>query len=165
MLHYLFEERKPFTKRLYHGTQSRPDYTSAQHTGYNSTAFGPYNSERHAIFLTDDPNFASLYGNVYTFEVRFKNMFDGDLKEMAFRAARTIDAHGPNRDIWIDLMNVRDEMIWALFEDELGEYFVSYMKDQGYDSVFFEEEHSEAGKSTMVNTYAAFDPTSIKMVD
>ena len=145
--------------RLFHSTDK--DFTQFE-TGrktYNDYGLlGLQETERHAIFATEDPEVSQEYIQgkskasmmpVY-FDIKgpldLTKGFSGDVLE-------ELKSKGLNASYY---RNARNK--WEFFDGEDGKQFVKVLKELGYDGVIFQED-SKNGAST---TYAAFDPEQVK---
>lgn len=146
-----------------------PSFTMG-HTGDNSHTFGSYQSTRHGIFFSDNPDFAGLYGKVgkYTLHVRRTLDFDADRMDTLYKFIDSLDAFSPaERPIWLSARNVvlGHWQPWQLFEDELGAKFVAYLQSIGYDSVSFQEFNLDDDEQAhQSHTIVVLDPKLVHVV-
>ena len=144
----------------FHGTE-KPKIFTKQHAGNNSHTFGAYNSTRYGTFFSDNREFAKIYGNhVRDFKLNINNIAD-NLPELAYRYYNEDpdNLRETDRSLWLDFRNVRNE--WMLFEDDMGEIFVPWLIEQGYDGAKFEEWHEVESNEISGTTYVVFDPVNI----
>lgn len=153
----------------YHGSEHTKPRFATSHTGNNSHTFGAYTSTRTGIFFSDNPQFSRMYGTVGKYDLTMQNTCT-DLMEWAFRYGMTLDAHDPDqRPMWLEISGITrgsggDE--WHLFEDEVGEVFVPWLKEQGFDSAQFEEwGEDDNGEECQSLTTVVFDPSQIRGLD
>jgi len=156
------------TVTVYHGSQmDNPNFVLG-HTGENSTTFGSYNSTRWGVFFTDNIDFARMYGKVNSYNITINNTLDLD-KEQAtdviYEFSETLDPHNQEeRPIWLDVGNVLRGywQKWQLFEEDLGEVFVSYLQSNGFDSAKFTEYNKDDNDiEHKSNTIVVFNPSNI----
>lgn len=152
-------------KIMWHGSDSDDPRFDIGHRGKNSHTFGNYESNRYGIFFTDNPQFAALYGTPKKFVVYPKNTFDFDyshdikLAEMDF--LNYYEETGVPDDIKHIARYTKHE--WEWFENELGAYFVNWLKDRGYDSARFTEYNlDDEGKELVSNTLVILDKHIIR---
>lgn len=140
----------------YHGSSNEHQGFDTKHTGTNSTVFGAYHNDRHGIFFSLNPHFAALYGDVIEYELNISNTIDlNENPNIVFEFTQKNDL---DRNVMLDARSVMygDWSTWQLFEDELGEEFVSFLKEKGYDSASFaesnfdDEENEIEGKTIVV---------------
>jgi len=145
----------------YHGSSNEHQGFDTKHTGDNSHTFGSYNTDRHGIFFSLNPKFAAMYGDVIQYELNINNTtnLDKSLDIVAAFADQTTD-----RGIRMDAQNVlyKHWSVWQLFEDDLGKEFVTFLKDQGYDSATFTEyNENDDGKEIDGKTIVVFNPSKV----
>lgn len=142
--------------RGYHGSRAEeyPVFYLG-HTGYNSHTFGDYQSTRYGAFFTDNPDVAKQYGDVRAFEFDPSNLIDMD---------RAVMGHGNViwdfvevlRDVdWNTFQTARQMMhdsapAWHWFEDDVGKYFVQFLRERGFDGATFQEEIGDKISNTVV---------------
>lgn len=150
----------------YHGSTQDNVVFDPTHLGNNSHTFGHYNAKRTGVFFSDNPRFSAMYGKVQKYQLNITSTAT-DLTELAFRAASEFDAFDQTqREMWLAFMGIsrnygRD--LWQLFEDEVGDFFVPWLVDQGYDSARFEEyNEDDNGTEHRSITTVVFDPSKIK---
>ena len=138
------------------------------HIGTNSnTIAGNYDIERHGVFFSDNKHFAKIYGNhVKDFELKIDNIAT-NLRELAYRCYRDeeFEMEPATRDEikWLTRGNNSE---WHLFDDDVGETFVAWLKEQGYDGAAFEEyQENQEGEEIGGTTYVVFDPIDIVPVN
>jgi ADP-Ribosyltransferase in polyvalent proteins len=159
------------TVTAYHGSQvSQPEFKMG-HTGNNSHTFGAYTSTRWGVFFTNNPDFARMYGEVGQYTLNLSNTLNlgTDNGNTLYYFIQTLDAHDPQeRPIWLEAMAVwrgRDARYWQAFEEEVGERFVAYLKEQGYDSAtFYETNEDDHGNEVESQTIVVFDPSKISRI-
>jgi hypothetical protein len=137
----------------YHGSRSEeyPVFYLG-HTGYNSHTFGEYQSTRYGAFFTDNPEVAKQYGDVRAYEFDPQNVLNLD------KVGDTIVWHFVQKmkdidyGVYQDARNAMyaDHPYWHFFEDEIGQYFVKYLREQGYDAATFREEIGDEMSNTIV---------------
>lgn len=165
--HELIEE----TVRAYHGSSHPSQAFVLGHTGENSHTFGHYQSQRWGAFFTDNPEFAQIYGQVGAYDLNIQHTLNlkQDRGETIYQFMQTLDAFDGQgeREVYLDARNVLhgDWPYWHLFENELGKRFVAYLKEQGYDSVSFEEYNEDGdGEEHRSQTIVVLDPSLIQPV-
>lgn len=147
---------------MYHGSQTRNPVFFKRHTGNNSHTFGNYNSTRYGAFFTDNPKFAKLYGQVQSYDINVRRTLDldKDRGNTIAKFIKTLDPHGPDREVWLAANNVLrgSWAYWHLFEDDLGEKFTKFLEENGYDSASFRESNSDDnGRDVESKTVVVFD--------
>lgn len=150
----------------YHGSSEGEPVFAASHTGNNSHTFGSYQSTRHGIFFTDNPQFAALYGKVTRYRLNLRHTLDLENdNNTVWDFVQSLDPHSPERDLWLTAREImfRDKY-WQLFEDEVGERFVPFLQQRGYDSATFTEYHDENGEEFKSKTIVVFDPRLITLI-
>jgi hypothetical protein len=160
----LIEKLELVEKRLtlWHGSQSDDPRFTIGHTGNNSHTFGNYDSIRHGIFLTDNPEFAKIYGKPKKYVVYPQKTFDFNNSHHINKAEDkflSLDSDIPN-EIYNTARYTKNE--WEWFEDDLGKYFVNWLKENGFDSASFTEYHDEDGKEIKSNTLVMLDLNKIR---
>lgn len=142
--------------RGYHGSRSDgyPIFYLG-HTGYNSHTFGDYESTRYGAFFTNNPEVAKQYGDVRTYEFDPQHVLDMD-RAVAGEGNVIWDFVSIIRDVdWDVFQDARNMMLanaqaWMWFEDEVGKYFIYYLRERGYDAATFEEEIGDEISQTVV---------------
>jgi len=148
----------------YHGSSNDHAAFDVKHTGNNSTSFSDYNSTRYGVFFTTNPDFAAIYGDVMEYELNISNTLNLDTNKAMDILNEFVEMmFDKDRDIALDSRSVLhgDWSIWQLFEDELGKTFVSYLKNLGYDSATFIEEHEADDEDIQSQTIVVFNPSKI----
>ena len=150
--------------RGYHGTDE-PKIFQKTHTGTNSHVFGNFTTTRTGTFFSDNSEFAKIYGNhVKDFELNLDNVAT-DLGNLAYNFWTEGEENGVDRDILLlarEVVYGGAQDSWHLFEDELGEHFVSWLIEKGYDGAMFEEYlENDDGEEISGTTYVVFDPIDI----
>lgn len=149
----------------YHGSQPRDTTGFAlSHRGVNSHTFGEYESDRHGVFFTTNPEFAKLYGDVEQYELMVTNTIDLDDRNTDF--ADFVDQlMDQDRNLGLearDVLQYGKGKVWATFEDELGKHFVEYLLGQGYDSARFTEyNEDDEGRELESETIVVLEPNKI----
>jgi hypothetical protein len=149
----------------YHGSQSANPTFVMGHTGENSHTFSPsYQTQRWGIFFSDNPKFAALYGEPKAYRLNLSDTLnlDKDRGDTITAFVETLDPHDPvERPIWMDARNVQQGTwrMWQIFEGELGQRFVAFLRAEGYDSVtFYEANDDDAGDEHESQTIVVLDP-------
>lgn len=151
--------------RAYHGSsQTKPTFILG-HTGHNSYTFGSYNSQRWGAFFSDNPDFARMYGNVGEYDLNISHTanFDNN-NNIIWEFIQSLDAFDPNeRPIWLEarcsFFGANPPRYWQFFEDEVGERFVAFLREHGYDSAVFEEyNEDDDGETHKSHTIVVLDP-------
>lgn len=145
---------------LYHGSPSDDPRFKIGHTGKNSHTFGDYESTRHGIFLTDNPEFAKLYGEPRQYDVYPQKTAPLDHTDITYNFMKDSE----DSDYYQDIKQlVFSNATWEFFEDEVGELFTKWLKHNGYDSArFIEYNTNDNGKELKSNTLVLLDLTKIK---
>jgi hypothetical protein len=157
---------------LYHATAGDFDQFEVGRKSYNSNVFGPYETNRHGIFLAEDPSFAGEFvidaespnskpkkgGKTLPVYVNIKSPLD--LREgKSTLDQETLDEfkeHGVNPR-WI--LN-GTQHTWELFDDDDGKEFVRAAQEIGYDGAIITDDSQGDAKNT--DTWVAFKPEQIK---
>lgn len=153
----------------YHGSQEDAPNFIIGHDGNVSNAFGNYTSKRYGVFLSNNPKFAQQYGKVGTYEITTDHILPPrGVRGIVDEFIDTLDPFGEDRGIWLEARNVQmgSWPFWRMFEDELGERFYNYVKDD-YDAIQFEEDHeddTEENGSVESLTTVVLNPSVIKRV-
>lgn len=151
------EQGRPLV--VWHGTDKGFDVFQARSKSVNTTTFGPVETERTGIFVSDNVDFARQYGSrVLALYARIENPAKIN-RNLVLDFAETIDPW-TERDLW--LLATHTPPSWQLFEGELGLRFVAFLREQGYDGATFIEELETDDGSVEGRTYVAFSPTQIK---
>ena len=130
------------------------------HTGDNSHTFGSYQSKRWGVFFTDNPDFAAIYGTVEKFTLNIRRTVEIS-DDLTHDFLDSLDAFDPiDRPIWQAVKHHQTD--WSLFEDDLGERFVKFLRDQGYDSATFDESNEHEGQEFESHTIVVIDPSLIQ---
>jgi hypothetical protein len=152
----------------YHGSSESSPVFARTHTGHNSHTFGAYDSNRTGAFFTDNPEFAAMYGVVGKYRLLVKNTCI-DCLEQAYDFSETLDAFSPaERSLWLDIRRIRTTgKVWQLFENDIGEAFVRWLIEQGFDSAQFDDwtDEDEDGVEHDSVTTVVFDPTNITRIN
>jgi hypothetical protein len=154
--------------KAYHGSGKNPQPAfDVKHIGHNSHTFGSYESERHGIFFTTNPKFAAIYGDVMEYDLNISNTYDMDENDsvifnfLSWLKETENDLYPEARD------TVMHQGHWHLFENEVGEAFVHFLRrKKGFDSAVFEEEHEVEGPDGEVETIESktivvFNPSKV----
>ena len=150
---------------LYHATNGDFDTFEPGRPTINSTTFGDVETERHAIFATEDVSFAEEYlrsgpgKNVMPIYLDVKSPMDmreGPEGEHIRDIVENSDGKIHNRDFY----NLPVTETWALFDGDFGVAFVSAAKKAGYDGAIILENTGNRESSKAV--WVAFDPAQIK---
>lgn len=148
----------------YHASNSKEPITHFNPIGKstNSFTFGSADVERTGIFFTDNPEFAKSYApNVFRYTLDIHKIAEMSMSLM-LDFAETLDPFGPQRDIWTWAKNL--QYFWQAFDNEIGQVFVNWLKQEGYDSATFTEETElESGEYVEGRTYVVFDPAKIRV--
>jgi hypothetical protein len=147
----------------FHGSQMDNPEFRIGHTGENSHTFGHYDSTRHGVFFSNNPEFAAMYGSVKQYDLNINSTYVADRRrELIYDFVDTLDAFSEQeRSIFLNARNIASGSwpLWHLFEDELGARFVAFMVGQGYDSMSFEEANeNDDGDEIESTTIVVFDP-------
>jgi len=158
------------TAVVYHGSQQDEPIFTHTHVGHNSTVFGSYDVTRYGTFFSNNPQFSALYGKVGKYQVELGQVLEEEMiLEQLFRYGMTLDAHGPEREHWLNVSGItRHGRPWQAFDEEIGQRFVPYLIEQGYDSAQFTEDHEHViepkGIPVWIEslTTVVFDPSRIR---
>lgn len=151
---------------LYRGSDSPGESLILGHKGRVSTTIGDYETERYGIFLSDNPEFARLYGRVSTYEVNLlKTLRLGQKSPVLWEFIESLDPHGKDRRSWFNAkLNIVQGSwpLWHLFDGDLGRLFTSFLIERNYDSAVFQEWVSNDDDVEVEGTtYVIFDKKSI----
>jgi hypothetical protein len=151
----------------YHGTDSTevsPETFRTVNKSINETTFGPVETIRHGVFLSSSEDFAKEFGH-RVIRVKAKIKRTANVEEEQIDFINSLNPFGRDRDLWVLAKNTKEP--WGMFESELGERFVDFLKSKGYDSAEFQETmqsglfSGEDVKEFKSNTLVVFDPKSI----
>jgi hypothetical protein len=153
--------------RAYHGSSNDHAAFDVSHTGNNSTSFSEYTSKRYGAFFTDNPKFAAIYGDVMEYDLNISNTLDMDkreINEIIYDFSEIAD--DIETGLRNEALNVARGHVdrWILFENTLGKYFVAFIKDLGYDSAVFTEDHEDQDNADDYiegRTIVVFNPSHI----
>jgi hypothetical protein len=119
---------------------------------------------RSGAFFSADKDYAGKFGSkVEPYLTRLENVADVDLDRGGYPAAivnefrESLDANGPDRDIWAHVRYAREP--WMLFDGEAGKRFVEFLRTKGFDGARFREGDNDA------LTTVVLDPTKIRHRD
>lgn len=158
-----------FETSYYHGSQEDAPNFIIGHQGNNSNFLGNYSSKRYGVFLSNNPKFAQQYGKVGKYEIDTPHILPAQgVRSLVNDFVDSLDPFGEDRNIWLEARNVQSGAwpFWRMFEDDLGERFYAYVKDD-YDAIEFEEYHdddSEEDGSIESLTTVVLNPNVIKRV-
>lgn len=150
--------------KAYHGSGNAHQRFNTTHSGNNSHTFGSYNSERYGVFFTNNPKFAELYGDVYQYDLQVSNPLNLDSQD----GLEVVYRFQTNKELDRQIRMAASEIasygrnIWMLFEDEIGEAFVKFLKEEGYDSAQFTESHTEDDEEIESLTTVVLNPSKIE---
>jgi len=159
---------KIFEVVAYHGRRGNMRGFDTKHVGQNSTTFSEYKSTRYGSFFTDNPKFADIYGEVDKYDLRIQKtakIDDALLTKFYDFAENLYDNTEIDRGLFMDIREIiqGNWNIWQLFEDDVGEIFVKWLKMNGYDSATYKEFlEDENGKELSSNTIVVFNPSKIE---
>lgn len=152
---------------FYHGTKGDFNEFVVGSPGTNSTVFGPWETHRAGMFFTQDKKFAESFStqgdskqgaNVMPVYLKVENAID--LTD-GFTDDAVIDAlaeKGVNPRL---MRNISADQIWGMFDKEDdGDFFVSKLKELGYDGAIIVEPNQATDES--VESWVAFNPNQIK---
>ena len=153
---------------LYHGTQN--NFNQFRPHGIGTTTFIgiPTKVERHGIFMSPHPEFASSFAqqgsnqtgaNVMPLHVRMENPLKMDRNGLHPNDVQNLVSHGINEE-WLNNSAGDPRSTWEAFEGQDAGWLTKTIQDAGYDGVHMEEEDPATGKIHPV--YVAFHPTQIK---
>lgn len=147
----------------YHGSTTGHPAFDVKHTGYNSHTFGTYKSTRNGIFFTTNPKVAAIYGDVKTYELNITRTVDLDNDpNIIFNFIEYIRNHDDTLLYDVKGIILGNHPTWLLFEEEVGEAFVKYLKELGYDSATFNEEIPDNnGNKLESKTIVVFNPSKV----
>lgn len=142
-------------------------------TGVNTHLFSSVKVNREAFFFTTDSSFGSIHGNKkYDVYLKIDKIFNFDehyfYKDISPQTSdffneivEYIEERGV--DLTMEYQSYRGELKikpehnWMFLDNEIGKYFVDFLKKNGYDGCFFIEEGSPV--------YAVFESNQIKSVE
>lgn len=169
---------------VYHGTNQPVEAFQTGRKTVNTWTFGESETTRHGIFFAENRDFAGTFAesrgetgaNVIPVYLKIENPFYMDqqgLSDFYAKSAEGLDkaraggdeaeikkAQGEfNRARW--LYNLQDT--WEVFDGEEGKAFVSWLKANGYDGAFIQEDgHGLGDNAPTQNVWVALDPAQIK---
>jgi hypothetical protein len=145
---------------VYHGTKNEFTAFRPRSKSINTMLFGSQvEVERTGIFLTDNPEFAKLYGPrvlpLYASMQRPIELTERIIRDFA-------DSIDPWKERELCMRARYAKPNWHMFDDELGERFVAYLRSEGYDGVTFIEDLETDTGWVESRTFVVFDPAQIK---
>lgn len=164
--------------RLYHATPRQYDAFKVKQT----PAFGDTRMKRHAIFASEDPEYAEEYAketfgdqykpgaNVLPIYASIRNpldITDEGLGSIGGHEADRLMTRGISLD---EIAQNEEPYRWHYFDDDLGRKFVGALRNLGYDGVKLKESFGsvvaprDPRADRSVDVWAAFDPTQFKSV-
>lgn len=147
---------------LYHGAMEHGNRNMG-HTGNNSTEFGYYNSKRYGIFLSDNPNFAKIYGDVKKYGLSLSPSEVPDVENGTLINDFISWADEKNLNHVTFFFRHQFNHVWELFEEEIGEAFLQFARENHYKAVKFTEyQEDDSGKKVKGTTYVVFDISVLK---
>jgi hypothetical protein len=147
---------------LYNGRKTLTTKYPVKTKGYVSNNFlGSWEVERNGAFFTDNKEYARQYGehiNPVFLNIRWL----GEHSEQQQNDFTETLSPFEERDLWLSAKNINQA--WKLLDGEIGDRFVSYLKnDAMYDGYVFQEDIVLDDFSNLEsNTYVVFSPTQIK---
>lgn len=161
----------------HHGTPHHFD-TFEPRPGFNtSTLTEAAPIQRHGFFFSDHPEHAREYaGGGRVVSAHLANHESIDLSRFPWsleesllnghvphdRSAVHHDPEGALERHGLRLLDLRGMRPWQAFDGETGRRFVAALKELGYDSANFKEEHGVEGANP--TTHVVFDPGQIHQV-
>lgn len=151
---------------FYHGTKGGFNTFKVGAPGNNSNVFGTWSTKRAGLFFTVDSKFAGGFStqgegtqgaNVIPVYLIAKNPID---LTQGFEDAdiEKLSALGVNPRL---MRRIPPGEIWGMFDEEDdGGFFVSKLKEAGYDSAIITEPNHDTGED--VETWVVFDPDQVK---
>lgn len=154
---------------VYHGTRGDFDAFAEVRQGNVTDMFGDEDTvTRRGIFFAENADFATTFANqrgegaanVMPVYLDIKNALYLD-EGFTDEYIEQLEAAGfPDAK---RLRHRKATMVWAEFDDEAGEQFISAAKRAGYDGVYMEEEGVGLGDDADTQVvWVAFNPTQIK---
>lgn len=150
---------------LWHGSPHTFDKVKVASESLNDMGMlGNVPTVRHGAFFSDNPKFASEYGNLSKWDVKPKKTakITQELKD-AF--VESLDPFGNERDLWLKA-KYGAKQDWTLFEGDLGKRFSDWLKASGYDAAKFKEYVPTAsGGEVGGNTTVILNPETAKLLE
>lgn len=155
-------------KVVYHGT--RKDFASFApvREGNVVTMFGDEDTVvRRGIFFAENPEFAATFaaqsgeGSPQVMPV-YLNIRNPMFLEDGFTSEYIDELAAAGFDDAERLRHRKPEMVWAEFDDEVGEQFVAAAKAAGYDGVYMREQGRGLDGEEDQFVWVAFDPEQVK---
>lgn len=154
-------------KILYHATKEHFREFEVGRKAINTTTFGDIETERHAIFAAEDPNFAEGYGKgegqvVMPVFMKIENPLDlteGISGEDLAKILENDESQTIKRN---DFHGLYADHMWQLFDGDFGKKIVAAAKKSGFDGVSMIESDPQTGDSQQV--WAVFDAHQVKSV-
>lgn len=155
-------------KVVYHGT--RKDFASFApvREGNVVTMFGDEDTVvRRGIFFAENPEFAATFaaqsgeGSPQVMPV-YLNIRNPMFLEDGFASEYIDELAAAGFDDAERLRHRKPEMVWAEFDDEVGEQFVAAAKAAGYDGVYMREQGRGLDGEEDQFVWVAFDPEQVK---
>lgn len=146
----------------YHGASEHGDRRIG-HSGTNSNVFGNYQSTRYGIFLSSNPKFSEIYGEVLPYAIGLPQSKIPDLNKSELINQFITWAEENENQLVIFFFRHRFNSTWELFEDDIGKEFYKFAKENNIKAVKFQEyQEDENGKEIKGTTYVVFDVSVLK---
>jgi GNAT superfamily N-acetyltransferase len=148
-------------KTFYHGTTKDFNEFEVGQKGTNSNILGNWETTRHAIFFTPDPNHANAFTS------QGGETTGGNIIPVYLNVQAPLDfRNGVNDDILDEFSTVGinprwlQNFHWGHLDDDEGKIFVEAAKSLGYDGVIFNDQNPDTRDGQ--ETWAVFNPNQIK---
>ena len=148
---------------LYHGTNNEfnPQNWRSVNDSTNTTTFALVKTTRYGIFLTNNQNFAKEFGSkIIKVKANLQNTAILN-KELKSNFVNSIDPYS-ERELW--LLAKYSQHSWGLFENAVGEKFVQWLKNEGYDSATFDETIPINESEVEGTTIVVFNPKLLTII-
>lgn len=150
---------------VWHGSPHKFDKFNVVSDSVNDMGMlGNVPTVRHGAFVSNNPKFASEYGDLTKWDIKPKKTakITPDLKH---QFVSSLDPFGPERDLWLQAKYGTNQD-WGLFEGELGKRFTDWLKAEGYDSARFKEYIPKSGGGEVGGTTTVLlNPDAAKLIE
>jgi hypothetical protein len=148
--------------KAYHGA-SEHGARRIGHAGTNSNVFGSYGTTRYGIFLSSNPKFAAVYGEVLPYAIGLPQSKIPDLSKTDIVNQFYDWAWDHDLRHVIFFFSHQYRNFWELFEEEIGKAFYEFAKEKGIKAVKFQEHQTDNNDKEVVGvTYVVFDVSVLK---
>lgn len=162
---------------VYHGTQSEFDAFKPEREGVTTFIGIPVKVRRSGIFFAEDKAFAQSFADagqgqdnkkgarIIAAYLSIKNPLNLGTNAATWRDQQKLISVGVDKK-WVEDHLGDPRTTWESFEGDDAAWFVSKLKEAGYDGVYMNElDPTEVDGNAERAIWIAFEPTQIKSVD